>query len=58
MVEESMRQFVPTFKQDTINHLVTEIFAPLDLAENHLIDESVGSDSDIDSEDDENDIHI
>lgn len=58
MVEDTMKQFVPLFKQETINHLVSEIFTPLDLADNPLIDETVDSESDVDLEENAEEIIV
>lgn len=58
MVEECLKSNVSFLKQDTINHIVSEILTPLDLTDNLLIDETIESESDADLDDEEQDIHI
>lgn len=58
MVEEIFKHFLSVLKGDTISLIVSEIFTPLDLTDNFLIDETMESESDADLKDEDKDIHI
>lgn len=49
---------MPNLSKDVITLIVSEIFTPLDLTENILVDETVDSESDVELIDDEKDIEI
>lgn len=58
LVEEIFKHFLSVLKGDTISLIVSEIFTPLDLTDNFLIDETMESESDADLKDEDKDIHI
>lgn len=58
LVEETFKHFLPVLKGETINLIVSEIFTPLDLTDNLLVDETMESDTDADLSEENQDIHI
>lgn len=57
LIEGTFREFMPLLKSEVIELVVSEIFTPLELTENLLIDETVESESDVDL-DEKEDIEI
>lgn len=58
LVEEIFKHFLSVLKGETISLIVSEIFTPLDLTDNLLIDETMESESDADLKEEDKDIHI